>query len=192
MSAVILSEQTQSPPHPIFVGLDVSLTATGVAIATAVNITTSRVESKAPKNATTDQQIVRMQSIVARIVELIPVSDHTIVAMEGPSFGSSLSQHTMGGIWWLVRDGLQHLGVEVWIVPPSTVKKYATGSGSAAKDKVLAAVIRRYAAAVDVDTNDEADALVIAAIIARVGGHPIEPDGLPQTHLDALKKGPHR
>lgn len=192
MSALILSEQTQAPPHPIYVGLDVSLTASGVAVVTEHGITTSRVESKGVKDATSEQHVVRMQSIARRIIDAIPVSDATIVGMEGPSYGSGPAQHTMGGIWWHVRDALQREGLDVWIVTPSTVKKYATGAGNASKDKVLSAVIRRYAAAADVDTNDEADALVIAAILARVGEHPIEPDGLPQTHLDALKKGPHR
>jgi hypothetical protein len=62
--------------------------------------------------------------------------------------------------------------------------KYATGKGMIAKDAVLAAVVRRYVG-IDVTCNDEADALILAAMGARHLGQPIE-DSLPLTHLAAM------
>ena len=71
-------------------------------------------------------------------------------------------------------------------VPPSCRAKYATGKGNAGKDEVLLAASRRYPHAPIVG-NDDADAVVLAAIGARLLGEPVE-DSLPKTHLDALAK----
>ena len=58
-------------------------------------------------------------------------------------------------------------------VAPALLKKYATGKGNAAKDEVLASVVRRYPQ-VDISGNDISDALVLAAMGARQLRTPIE------------------
>jgi crossover junction endodeoxyribonuclease RuvC len=94
------------------------------------------------------------------------------------------------GFWWLVAWRLWVRGYTVVEVPPATRTRYATGRGNASKDDVLSAVIRRYPH-VDVNGNDEADSLVLAAMGMRHLGRPIEPllgraCALPQTHLAAM------
>ena len=71
-------------------------------------------------------------------------------------------------------------------VPPALLKKYATGRGNAAKDEVLAAVVRRYPHA-DINGNDIADAVVLAAMGARHREAPIE-NSLPALNASALAK----
>lgn len=177
---------SQAPPEPIFVGLDLSLTSTGVATIRNGAATVRRITSKPKKDATTEDTSARLDTLVAAIVSAIPSSDATLVAVEGPSFGSTGgAQHERGGLWWLVRHALRAEGLDVVVVPPTVVKKYATGVGNAQKDRVLAAVIRRYPD-VDVTGNDEADALVLAAIRARNAGYPFE-SSLPQAQADAAK-----
>lgn len=175
MSTPILAHATvQAPPTPIYVGLDLSLTSTGVAIIHNDVATVRRITSKPKPKATTADQAERLDALVSEIVSAIPSSDDTKVAVEGPSFASSGSAaHILGGLWWLVRHALRVEGLDVTVVAPSSVKKYATGSGNAPKDQVLAAVVRRYPD-VDVTGNDEADALVLAAMIARIDGYPID------------------
>lgn len=178
-----LAPTVQTPPTPIFVGLDLSLTSTGVAIIHGDTITVQRITSKGSKGATTEQQTDRLLDIVERIVAVVPESDHTFIAIEGPSYGSTGSAaHILGGLWWLVRTYFRDS--DVVIVPPGTVKKYATGKGNAGKDEVLAAVVRRYST-VEVRGNDEADALVLAAIVARLNGWPIDLN-LPVANLVTL------
>jgi Holliday junction resolvasome RuvABC endonuclease subunit len=178
---------TQSQPDPFFVGLDLSLTSTGVAVIPGDQIRVVRVTSKPVPKATSDDTAFRLDGIVDGILAHIPASDATFVAVEGPSFGSSGSAaHVLGGLWWMVRHALRVEGLDVVIVPPSVVKKYATGKGNAPKDQVLAAVIRRYPD-VNVTGNDEADALVLAAIRARHTGHPIE-ETLPVAQASAAEK----
>lgn len=177
---------SQAPPEPIFVGLDLSLTSTGVATIRNGAAVVRRITSKPTKDATTEDTSARLDSLVAAIVSAIPSSDATLVAVEGPSFGSTGgAQHERGGLWWLVRRALRAEGLDVVVVPPTVVKKYATGAGNAQKDRVLAAVVRRYPD-VDVTGNDEADALVLAAIRARNAGFPFEVS-LPQVQADAAK-----
>jgi crossover junction endodeoxyribonuclease RuvC len=151
------------------VGLDLSLTSTGVAVATPNGAITDRITSKPVPNAT----------------------HADLVIIEGPSYGSTTPhQHDRAGLWWLVVADLRNLAYQVVEVPPSTRMRYATGRGNANKDDVLSAVIRRYPH-VDVNGNDEADALILAAMGARHLGLPLEGKVLagpilPLTHLAAM------
>lgn len=174
---------TQTPPAPIIVGLDLSLASTGVAITFGGLTRVTRITSK-PTGKTTADQLARLRRIVADIRAELPASDHTVAAVEGPAFGANDSgAHVRGGLWWMVRDMLDADGVDVAVIPPTTLKKYATGRGNAPKDAVLAAAVRRFPD-VDVTGNDEADALWLAAMRARMEGHPI--DDVPATHTAAL------
>lgn len=175
---------TQEPPTPIFVGLDLSLTSTGFAVIHGGTATVQRITSKPPKLRTSEGQAERLQDLVAEIYTALPISDHTHVAIEGPSYGSTGgSAHERGGLWWMVRSTLRDIGLDVIIAAPGTVKKYATGKGNSPKDAVLAAVIRRYPD-VNITGNDEADALTLAAICARFHGHPFE--DLPAMNTSAV------
>lgn len=175
---------TQEPPTPIFVGLDLSLTSTGFAVIHNGTATVQRITSKPPKARTSESQAERLQDLVAAVYTALPISDHTFVAIEGPSYGSTGgSAHERGGLWWMARSMLRDIGLDVIIAAPGTVKKYATGKGNSPKDAVLAAVIRRYPD-LEVTGNDEADALVLAAICARFHDAPFEE--LPAVNASAV------
>lgn len=174
----------------VVVGLDLSLTSTGYAVIDADNtphVRTGTIVSKGAKDATLRQRSDRSRSLLRKVLDVALRAD--LVVIEGPSFGQSRQSgtHDRAGLWWLVVDELLHSGLsaEVVEVPPATLKTYATGKGNASKDQVLAAVVRRYIQ-VDVAGNDDADALVLAAMGARFLGQPI--DDMPQTHLRAMEK----
>jgi crossover junction endodeoxyribonuclease RuvC len=133
---------------------------------------TDRITSKPTKNATLADRWARLYWIRDQIREHTLGAD--LVVVEGPSYGSTTPhQHDRAGLWWLVVDMLARREVPPVEVPPNTRSRYATGRGNAAKDDVLSAVIRRYPH-VDVNGNDEADALILAAMGARHLGHPLE------------------
>jgi crossover junction endodeoxyribonuclease RuvC len=156
------------------IGLDLSLTSTGVAVATQDGAVTDRITSKPVPNATLEDRDVRLYAIERRVMEYV-TGDVDLVVVEGPSYGSTTGhQHDRAGLWWLVVDALFRRGQRVVEVPPSSRMKYATGRGNASKDDVLSAVIRRYPH-VDVNGNDEADALILAAMGARHLERPLEP-----------------
>lgn len=177
----------------IIVGLDLSLTSTGIATIETGDgrerRIVQRVTSKGAKGATLNERQARLHNL--RLDICLATADADLVVIEGPSYGSKTgSQHDRSGLWWLVTDWLMNSpendgwGKTVVEVTPSGRMKYATGKGMIAKDAVLAAVVRRYVG-IDVTGNDEADALILAAMGARHLGAPIEAS-LPQAHLAAM------
>lgn len=172
----------------VVVGIDLSLASTGIArIDTAWGTTTvDRIVSKGKKDACLFDRYTRLDRIACQAAKL--AEDADLVVIEGPSFGQSRQggEHDRAGLWWMVAQLILCFPTPLVEVPPATLKKYATGKGNAPKDAVLAAVVRRYPD-VDVAGNDQADALVLAAMGARRLGEPIEAS-LPIAHLDAMTK----
>lgn len=175
----------------IIVGIDLSLTATGVAvIATGGEgspiqgqYVVSTVKSKPSDSPSVLTRLARMQRITKSVVDHCLHAD--LVVVEGPSFASRNGQaHDRAGLWWMVTDAIVEEGIDLAVCPPSSRMKYATGKGNASKDAVLAAAIRRYPDA-EISNNNEADAFVLAAMGARWLGAQIEPT-LPMTHLTAM------
>ena len=153
----------------IVVGLDLSLTMTGIACNHDADPMgwLWRVRSKGTKADTLDERAQRLGNLAHRIIgdvtqRLDAVPD--LVVVEAPAFAQvSGSHHDRSGLWWLVVEPLCALVCPVVEVPPTTLKKYATGKGNASKDEVLAAIIRRYPMCNPLD-NNEADALALMAM----------------------------
>ena len=176
----------------IAVGIDPSLTCTGVSLVdTATGATTVHsLATTGRKTATLRERHTRIVRIARWVEGTVTVPDVGVVAIERLSFGQSAgAHHDRSGLWWMIVDALA--GHQVIEVSPKSLKKYATGTGNAGKDAVLLAVSRRYPG-VAITNNDEADALVLAAMAARAMGHPLEAS-LPQAHMlayDTWIKGP--
>lgn len=171
---------------PFVVGLDLSMTSTGVCrIGHDLCAVTERVKSKGTWADTLLVRQARLADLAGRI--LARTTGATLVTVESPAFSrAGAGTHDRSGLWWMVVSSLISDGVPLIEISPSTRPTYATGKGNAGKDEVLAAVVRRYLD-VDVAGNDEADALVLAAMGARLMGRPIEAS-LPLSHLRALDK----
>lgn len=164
----------------LVVGLDLSLTSTG--IATAAYATT--ITSDGHNGDTLTQRRARLGRIRQRIIGHTTGAD--LVVIEAPSYGSrGGSAHDRAGLWWLVVSALLHRGIAVIDVAPATRVKYATGSGildRTAKDRVLKAAIQRLP--IDVANNDEADAAWLCALGHDLLGQPL--CALPAAHRKAL------
>lgn len=175
-------------------GLDPSLTGAGVArIFPDTNdprgfrIVVRRFSSK-PTDDTLPARGTRLRGMCADIVTCAMGSD--LVVIEQPSYGNTTGHtHDRSGLWWLVVATLTARGIPIVEVAPTTLKRYALGKGSGkgvTKDAVFATVVRRYAHLVEVNSNDEADALVLASMGRRHLGCPIDA-GLPLTHTRAIE-----
>jgi crossover junction endodeoxyribonuclease RuvC len=176
-------------------GLDLSLTASGYALITdpdkAVPMWwTSTHGSTPPAQRVWVTVHERIHALAHQLLHAVDFADPDLVVMEGPSLGSTgAGTFDRSGLWWLVYDGLLGQGRAVAVVPPSNVKTYGTGKGGgadASKDAVLLAAARRYTSA-PIRNNNEADALLLAAMGCRWLGAPVE-KSLPQTHTKALTK----
>lgn len=180
------------------VGIDLSLTGAGVATIDAhpsvdggtigTNVVLRRFTTR-PAGQALDARGVRLRGLAT---DLIALCHHAnLVVIEAPTYGyanaPSGSLHDRAGAWWLTIATLTARGTPCVEVSPTTLKCYALGKGSGkgvTKDAVFAATVRRYQHHVLVNSNDEADALVLAAMGARNLGSPI--DNLPQQHTRAM------
>jgi crossover junction endodeoxyribonuclease RuvC len=160
-------------------GLDLSLTSTGAAAIggfTGSQADTTRL--RPPPKFKGHTRLLWLQNEIADLARDVP-----LVVVEGPSYASTgRGQHERAGLWWLVTHHLWATGVPLAVVPPSNLKRYATGKGNAGKDDVLREVTKRFPWFAG--GNDEADALVLAAMGADHLGHPLTP--MPATHRTAL------
>lgn len=166
------------------VGLDLSLSATGVATIRPHEtdpidrIRLDLVTSKAVPNAKYPHTLARLRSLAGGIVRAVQAhrleGEIVVVVIEGPAFAATTGQvHTRAGLWWLVYHLVEKFAIVV-VIEPSRLKRYVTGRGNAPKDEVFAKMISNFPHVGIVD-NNEADALGLAAMAARELGYPMEP-----------------
>lgn len=158
-------------PHRV-AGLDISLTGTGVATTGG----TLRIPTTGRRRDTLTQRHQRMHHITTTVITEIGAVD--LVCVEGPSHHSvGGSTWDRGGLWWLIVAALIRRDLPVAVIPPMSRAKYATGKGNSRKAAVLDAAQRRYGAILD--TDDEADALILRAMGCDWLGQPLAdvPDG---------------
>ena len=169
------------------VGLDLSLTATGIATPyNGVRTITSRGRADDGLHLRHDRLVTLSTQIIREITSGSAPPGADLIVIEAPAFDSRTGhQHERSGLWWLVVDDLIAWGHNVVEVTTGSLKKYATGKGNAGKDEVLAAVVRRYPDVL-VTNNNEADALVLRAMGCDYLGQPLAV--VPQTHRAALDK----
>jgi len=180
-------------PVPYVVGIDLSLTGTGLA---EYDMDGGRfsVETFGTKGKRTDTYAMRGDRLMGMASHIYDwgtagPQDPSLVVIEGPSLGNRQgSQFDRSGLWWLVVSQFQTADIPVLVVPPKTRAKYATGNGNSGKDVVVAHVIEQYGDFMDncrIRNDNEADALVLAAIGARYLGQPQE-DDLPEANVSAM------
>lgn len=157
------------------VGLDLSLTSTGLSVGAA----SVAIQSK-------KKGCERLVEIRNRVVQEVLSHPLPIVLVEGYSFSSRNSHaHALGELGGVVRVALHENGVPYVDVPPNCLKKFATGKGNASKAQVVSAISARTG--VVFDTDDEADAWVLAEI-GRVHYLQAGVVDWPKSHLQALEK----
>lgn len=166
---------------PNVVGLDLSLTSTGIACADGSLVT---VGSKP-----TDYVIADRHRRLAGLRDAILSNVHAdtdLVVIEGPSMASKISGSVVDryGLWWLVVDALFAQDLRVLEVSPSTLKKYATGKGNATKPDMRMALFQR--AQIDCRDDNQVDAAWLRHLGLDALGTPSLP--LPATHRVALAK----
>lgn len=95
------------------------------------------------------------------------IGDYVIdwVCMEGYANGSKFGREAAGELGYAVKRYLRSRHPQrllPTVVPPTSVKKFATGSGAAKKNEMLLAVYKRWG--VEYKNDNLADAFVLAKI----------------------------
>lgn len=152
---------------PVVVGLDLSLTATGIASTKGWSETLKPTGMRAHQRLAWLHAALRMH--IPATVDLVVV--------EGPAYSRQAGQsghHERAGLWWLITHRLLWgRDVPFAVAPPTSRARYATGRGNAGKDEVLLACDRRFGHLIAADDNNAADAVVLAAMGADWLGHPL-------------------
>lgn len=166
-------------PRLHVIGIDLSLTATGVACKHGTEVITSKGRE--------DDTVFDRHHRLLRIREdiLSWCRDADLVVIEQPAYSRvGGHNHDRSGLWWLTLHALFATGRPVAEVAPTVRAKYATGKGNASKDQVLSAVVRRFPEELTVTSNNAADALTLCAM-----GHDAFDDPIvtmPAAHREAL------
>jgi Holliday junction resolvasome RuvABC endonuclease subunit len=169
---------------PTVLGLDLSLAGTGVATRTG----TWRHKTKGRRGDGYPERSARIREVRGWITDTLTDTAPHLVVLEAmvPTPTQLLSLIDRAKLWWDVVEFCDDRGMAVAFVPPATVKKYATGSGSARKSDLIAACYKRMPFLAPDDDN-EADAAWLLAMGCDYLGDPL--CTLPQAQTAALAGG---
>lgn len=158
---------------PRIVGLDLSLTSTGW----ANEWKTGTIKSK-------QDGAPRLAEIRNAVLQVVYDAEAELVVIEGYSFNSRQGGERIGELGGVIRVALFGNKVPYIEIAPSARAQYATGSGRASKDRVVAAIAARTGIAFR--NSDECDAWILRAMALDHYGAPIV--RMPETHRTALAK----
>jgi Holliday junction resolvasome RuvABC endonuclease subunit len=168
---------------PRVVGLDLSLTATGIARARATTTPSVPMLDVVTTNLKGMARLGRIEHEVAWVVG--DIDCHVdLVVVEGYAFGRPNQAAHLGELGGAVRLALWARDIPYVDVPPSNVKKYATGRGNAPKPDIRMEVYKRFGH--DIADDNQCDAFVLRAMCLDALGHPLAT--MPQTHRVAIDK----
>lgn len=159
-----------------FMALDLSLTATGVAMAQTdpIDFTTSTI-----KTPSSSRGAARLHRILVALGGIVKTMDPHLVLLEGYAYGRTNQAHQLGELGGVVRLWLYEKKIPYVVVPPAVLKGIATGRGggkNAGKDNVMAEAIRRlgYQGA---DNNQADAAWLVTLALVRYFGSAVRLDG---------------
>lgn len=172
----------------ISLGLDLSLTGTGVIILEGGKIVKQHLIKSKPVGDLPLNELIRIRKIIYEIESVLLEKLPTVAVIEGLAFmvrnATALVQ--LSALNYMTRELLHKYGVPFVIVAPTSLKKFITGSGGSKKDVMLMETYKRYG--VTILDDNENDAFGLAKIGEEMFG---KQDKLPvfqQEVLSLLKK----
>lgn len=177
----------EKPTIQKFIGLDLSLTSTGVCsfITNPVALITRVIKTS---NKLTYAQ--RYNKIIESILSEYSISTITSTFIEGYSFGSFGKSSSMsylielGGIlkFKLYREGINYV-----IVPPTLLKKFISGKGTSKKEDIKLHIYKKYGQ--EFESSDAADAYALVAMgVAYDCGKSINGKNLTSAEIECISR----
>lgn len=162
-----------------FAGIDPSTSGTGLVILDHEGNVIEAVSLKAIKNNDDDPK--RFRDLANRIRKhLNPSTDRVLI--EGFSYGSKgQGVSVMYGVGWLIRDMLNEHGFKWLEIPPTTLKKFISGKGNAAKPALVKPSKDKW------EFESESNDIIDANGLARIGFSMYNHDGLLKYEQEVLR-----
>jgi crossover junction endodeoxyribonuclease RuvC len=167
-------------------GLDLSLTGSGLATVTSIGeFTVTTVGSVGKRGDTLADRDKRLTDLARRIgLFLQDWDDYALAVLEGPAVtAKGGSAWDRAGLLWLVVQMLDPGRTAV--AAPTTVKRWAAGKGNADKAAVAGGVTRLWPE-FECQSDNEADALALASMGSQRLGFGVVPARA--HHVDCLEK----
>ena len=189
----------------IVVGIDPSLTGTGIIVLRNGELGKALTTKNEPKLGTIER-VRRIYEQINNVIEnlstcyvnayigdkrMIRWEPPSLIVIEGFSYGSKgRGVFDIAYLGWRIREELERYRTEddiPWLeVSPSQVKQFATGKGNANKEIVLQQVYKRWG--VELTDNNQADAYVLAQIGRAYLGEADDLTDFQQKVIRVLKK----
>lgn len=135
------------------IGIDPSLAATGFAIFIDDKYRESGV-IKPNKNDTNEVRIEHIRDTIQRKIEYYKLKTAVI---EGYSYGSKgRATFTSGELGGVLRNYFHRNDIELTVYPPTVIKLFATGKGTAKKELMIMKAYKKWG--IEFDNSDECDA----------------------------------
>ena len=163
---------------PYYVGLDISVTGTGlVVLDRQLQITTAECIKSKPQ----DDWYARVNNIVSRVFSHIPDPVLCAVFVEDYAYAAKGQVFNIAELSGIIKFRLWHDAYPFLRIPPTSLKKFTTATGTAPKELMMKEVYKRYG--VDFNDNNVADAYALA----RMGYAITMQVNVPQYQKDAIK-----
>jgi Holliday junction resolvasome RuvABC endonuclease subunit len=165
----------------IVIGIDPSLRGTAISVfkglefSSCILIKTKKMSKPKKKEEDTSEKLLERlkchRQIKMRLDFMLGHFKPKLIAIEGYSFGGKANLTTQAEVVGVIGTSIlkyskEQKNVKIIIIPPTSVKKYVTGTGSGKKNLILKEVFRRWE--YDVSDDNMADAYTIAKIASVV------------------------
>ena len=163
---------------PFYVGLDISITGTGVVV---LDRELQIVSAECVKTKPQDDWYARVNNIVSRVFSYIPDPVLCTVFVEDYAYAAKGQVFNIAELSGIIKFRLWHDAYPFLRIPPTSLKKFTTASGNAPKELMMKEVYKRYG--VDFNDNNVADAYALA----RMGYAITQQVHMPAYQQDAVK-----
>jgi crossover junction endodeoxyribonuclease RuvC len=171
---------------PTVIGLDTSLTATGIASSNGWCHVVGWTDKKRPLTKLPHTERLAAMEEVRRDI-ILHIGQPDLAVLETPALSrAGGGGHERGWLWWEIYSHLISHNIPVGLVSTNQRMLYATGKGTATKNVIVDAVARRWPDWPTGGNDNAADAVVLMAAGRDALGHPITP--MPQANRAAITK----
>lgn len=179
-----------------FVGLDLSLVKSGVSILDEKGkiVKYGLVESKKTGDKPADElkRILKIRDDIFKFIHTTPKievenGDNLYFCIEGVAYlAKSTSLVQLAALNYFIREYIDMDDYKFIIVPPTTLKKFATGKGKSEKDHMILEAYKKYG--VESIDNNEADSLFLASVASVMFGKEKSKNKAQEEVINLLKK----